>query len=273
MPLDVKLMALATQLMLGLLALMCLGALGTWLLRHPVWTVKAIEVQGDVQHQNAVGFRAHLATQMKSRVSSNFLTVDLQQVRELFEQVPWVRSAVVQREFPNRLRVTLEEHEAVAWWDQSGSGRLVNRQGEVFEASPDDGDGLPELAGPTGQSAQVLAVFRLLQPELQRLDLDLDRLELNERGSWRARLDSGAVVELGRGTPDELLQRLRRFTATLNQLTQRYAGALQSVDLRYPNGYALRVRGVTTTDPSATPVPPRPGRAPARPSPARPTTR
>lgn len=270
LPLDVKLMALATQLMLGLLALMCLGAFGTWLLRHPVWTVKAIEVQGDVQHQNAVGFRAHLATQMKSRVSSNFLTVDLQQVRELFEQVPWVRSAVVQREFPNRLRVTLEEHEAVAWWDQSGSGRLVNRQGEVFEASPDDGDGLPELAGPTEQSAQVLAVFRLLQPELQRLDLDLDRLELNDRGSWRARLDSGAVVELGRGTPDELLQRLRRFTATLNQLTQRYAGALQSVDLRYPNGYALRVRGVTTTD---KPIPPRPASAPVRPSVARPITR
>jgi len=184
---------------------------------------------------------------MKSRVSSNFLTVDLQQVRELFEQVPWVRSAVVQREFPNRLRVTLEEHEAVAWWDQSGSGRLVNRQGEVFEASPDDGDGLPELAGPDDQSAQVLAVYQLLRPELQRLDLDLERLELNDRGSWRARLDSGAVVELGRGTPDELQQRLHRFTATLHQLTQRYAGALQSVDLRYPNGYALRVRGVTTT--------------------------
>ena len=57
MPLDVKLMALATQLMLGLVALMCLGALGTWLLRHPVWTVKAIEVQGDVQHQPAAQAR------------------------------------------------------------------------------------------------------------------------------------------------------------------------------------------------------------------------
>jgi cell division protein FtsQ len=38
-----------------------------------------------------------------------------------------------------------------------------------------------------------------------------------------------------------------RFTATLSQLTQRYPGALESVDLRYPNGYAMRVRGVTTT--------------------------
>ena len=223
MPLDVKLMAVATQLLLGVFAVLTLGAIGTWAVRHPVWTVKAISVHGDVAHQSAVTLRAQLATQMRSRLSSSFLNVDLQQVRTLFEQVPWVRRAVVQREFPNRLRVTLEEHEAVAWWDQSGSGRLVNRQGEVFEASPDDGDGLPELAGPDDQSAQVLAVYQLLRPELQRLDLDLERLELNDRGSWRARLDSGAVVELGRGTPDELQQRLHRFTALVAQVREHQA--------------------------------------------------
>jgi len=241
-PLDVKLMHMAASLMfVGLVVGALLG--GVWaLVQLPAFALRGITVLGDVEHNNEVTLRANVVT----KFTGNFFTADLGRVRSAFESVPWVRLASVQREFPNRLRVTLEEHQAVAWWDQSGSGRLVNRQGEVFEASPDDGDGLPELAGPTEQSAQVLAVFRLLQPELQRLDLDLDRLELNDRGSWRARLDSGAVVELGRGTPDELLQRLRRFTATLNQLTQRYAGALQSADLRYPNGYALRLRGVTT---------------------------
>lgn len=253
MPLDVKLMALATQLLLGVFALLTLGALGTWAVRHPVWTVKAISVHGDVEHQNAVTFRAQLASQMRSRLSSSFLTIDLQQVRQLFESVPWVRQAVVQREFPNRLRVTLEEHRAVAWWGESGSGQLVNSLGEVFDASPDDSDGLPELLGPRDSSAQVWAMYQSLQAELSRLELGLARLELTERGAWRARLDSGAVVEIGRGTPEELQARVARFTATLSQLTQRYAGALQSVDLRYPNGYALRIRGVTTTDNPASP--------------------
>ena len=248
MPLDVKLMALATQLLLGVFALLSLAALGTWVVRHPVWTVKAISVHGDVVHQNAVTFRAQLATQMRSRLSSSFLTVDLQQVRTLFESVPWVRQAVVQREFPNRLRVTIEEHQAVAWWGESGSGQLVNTLGEVFDASPDDADGLPELIGPKDQSAQVWALYQTLQAELARLELGMDRLELTERGAWRARQDSGALVELGRGTPEELQARVARFTATLSQLTERYAGALQSVDLRYPNGYALRLRGVTTTN-------------------------
>ena len=48
-------------------------------------------------------------------------------------------------------------------------------------------------------------------------------------------------------------RRVQRFVGTLPQITERYAGALQTVDLRYPNGYALRVRGVTTTNDQTSP--------------------
>lgn len=257
LPLDVRLMASATRALIGLFVLLSLGMVSLWAVRHPAWSVRAITVEGDVVHQNAVTFRAQLATQMKSRLSGSFLTVDLSQVKQMFESVPWVRKAVVQRAFPDRLHVTLEEHQAVAWWGSAGSGQLVNSLGEVFEASPDDSDGLPELAGPSNQSAQVWAMFQPLQAELARLELGLAGLQLNDRGSWRAELDSGAVIELGRGSPEELLERTRRFTATISQLTQRYPGALQSVDLRYPNGYALRMRGVTTlSEEEAAQIPP-----------------
>ncbi len=246
LPLDIKLMTVATRALAVVLAVLVAAALVLWVLRLPMWTVRAITVQGDVVHQNAVTFRAQLATQMKGSLSGSFLTLDLQRVRSLFESVPWVRRAVVQRDFPNRLKVTIEEHQAVAWWGEAGSGQLVNRLGEVFEASPDEGEELPELAGPEHQSAQVWTLYQRLQTELARLEMGVARLQLNGRGSWSADLDSGTHLELGRGTPDELLARVQRFTATLSQLTARYPGALQSVDLRYPNGYALRVRGVTT---------------------------
>lgn len=253
LPLDIRLMQMATRAMLVVFAVLCLVVAGQWAVRHPGWTLQGIDVLGDTQHQDEVALRAQLTNALRTRVSSNFLTVDLQQVREMFESVPWVRSAIVQREFPNRLRVTLEEHEAVAWWGQSGSGQLVNALGEVFEANPDDGDNLPELAGPLPQAGLVWSLYQALSGELARMQLNLERLELNERGNWSAHLDNGARVELGRGTPDNLLERARRFTGTLNQLTQRYPGELQSVDLRYPNGYALRLRGVTTVDGNAPP--------------------
>ena len=250
LPLDVRLMRLATSLMGWALVAMVLAAVGLWAVRHPVWTLRQIEVQGDVAHQNEVTFRAHLA----SRLHGSFLTLDLQEVQRLFEGVPWVRQAVVQREFPNRLTVTLQEHQAVAWWGEAGGGRLLNTQGEVFEANPDDpqADQWSELLGPDGQSAQVYALYQALRPLFARMDQDVTRLELSSRGNWRVTLERGARIDLGRGEPAELLQRTQDFVATVVGLNQRYGGRdIESADLRYPNGYALRLRGVTTlTEPA-----------------------
>jgi cell division protein FtsQ len=254
LPLDVRLMQLATRALWVAGAALLLVAGLRWMLAHPVWAVQRITVHGDVAHQNPVTFRAHLALQQGDPVAASFLLTDLQRLRTVFESVPWVRYAVVQREFPGRLRVTLTEHRAAAWWGQVGSGQLVNSDGEVFEASYEGSDELPEIQGPREQALLVWSLFGRLQQQLATLELDLKRLELNERGNWRAQLANGAWLELGRGTPDEVVERTQRFADTLTQITQRYAASVASVDLRYPNGYALRLRGVATVDDTPTPV-------------------
>ena len=59
---------------------------------------------------------------------------------------------------------------------------------------------------------------------------------------------SGAEIELGRGTDDEVLARAERFVRTLPQATAQYPQRpLLYADLRHRDGYALRLRGVTTT--------------------------
>jgi cell division protein FtsQ len=255
LPLDVRLMTLATSVLGWVLVALGLAAVGLWAVRHPVWTVRAIEVQGQLAHQNEVSFRAHLA----SRLRGSFITLDLAEVQRVFEAVPWVRKAVVQREFPNRIKVTVEEHRAVAWWGGSGGNTLVNAQGEVFEASAedDDTDALPEWLGPEGQAPLVMALHEKLRPPLERLGLGLQRLELTAQGGWRAVLDNGARLELGRGQPADIEQRVQRLVATLTQVTARHGRALESADLRYPEGYAVRLRGITTVDSTTTQVPPR----------------
>lgn len=245
-PNDIRLMALATQLLVGLFLLMGLSAGGLWLVRHPAWQVAGIQVQGDVVHQNVATLRAHIA----NRLSGSFLSLDLAEAKALFESAPWVRKAVVQREFPNRLKVTLSEHQAVAWWGDAGEDKLVNTQGEVFQANPAslENDSLVELAGPDDQAAQVLALYRDLSSVFGRIDLDIRRLELSPRGSWRARLSNQAQIELGRGETSELMARAAQFVATVGQITTRYERDIESADLRYPNGYAVRMKGVSTVD-------------------------
>ena len=247
MPVDVKLMNITASVLFTGCAVVLVAALLWWLVRNPAFSIGGITVQGDVAHTNVVTLRANLAP----RLAGNFFTVSLPATRDAFESVPWIRNAVVRREFPNRLRVTLREHQPVAFWGAEGDVKLVNSFGEVFEANSGDveQDELPRLKGPDGLSAQVLQMYLAVKPLFEPLDLGVEQLALTTHGSWSAGLDSGAVIELGRGSQQEVVERTRRFVQTLTQVASRYnrrADAVVSADLRHGDGYALRLRGVTT---------------------------
>ena len=246
-PFDVKLMNITASVLFRACIVALVAAGLWWMVRHPAFSIGAITVHGDVTHNSAVTLRANVTPHL----AGNFFTVDLQDTRAAFEAVPWVRSAVVRREFPNRLRVLLQEHRAVALWAADAETRLVNSFGEVFEANAGDveQDNLPRLKGPEGQSVQVLRMYRAVGPLFEPLDLALEQLALSAHGSWSAELDTGAVLELGRGTEQEVAERTRRFVQTITQVTaqhSRRADAVVSADLRHGDGYAVRLRGVTT---------------------------
>ena len=246
LPVDVRLLQVSGNL-LAALAIAVLAALALlWVSRLPMFALAAIQVEGDVARNSASTIRANAAP----RLAGDFFGIDLAKARAAFESVPWVRHAVVRRIWPNRLAVRLEEHEPEALWAApDGNDRLVNSFGEVFEANVGDVEdvGLPRLAGPEGSAPQMLAMLRRLAPVLERLQAgDVETLALSGRGGWRVVLDDGATIELGRGSEDEVIARTDRFVRTVAQVTGRFHRALESADLRHPDGYAVRLRGVTT---------------------------
>ena len=256
LPIDVRLMQLAASLLVAAAVLIAAVAGVRWLARLPVFALQAITVEGEVTRNNALT----LKTNVVPHLQGNFFTIDLAQARQAFESVPWVRAAVVHREFPNRLRVRLFEQQPLALWGEEGDSTMLNQQGQVFEANIDEAEteNMPRLKGVPSQSQEVLAMYRFLRPMLQGLDMDIDELELSPRGSWRLRTDRGAVIELGRGTASEVGEQLQLFLRTLSRVTARYGRtprSLAGADLRHKDGYALRLQGVTTleTDPRKKP--------------------
>ncbi|MDM0122453.1 cell division protein FtsQ/DivIB [Variovorax arabinosiphilus] len=245
-PFDVKLMNLTATLVFAVFGVVLLAAGAWWVLRQPFFPIAGIKVDGEVTHNNTVTLRANVAPQL----AGNFFTVDLARARTAFESVPWVRKAVVRREFPNKLRATLTEHVPVAHWGDEAGSKLVNGFGEVFEANVAEvDDQLPRLDGPVEQAGQVLGMYRLLAPLFQPYELSVVELGLSSRGSWHVLLDSGALVELGRGRSEEVVARTERFLRTVSQVAAQYGRTVASVegaDLRHNEGYALRMRGVTT---------------------------
>lgn len=249
LPVDIRLMNMVSRLLLALCVLAGLAAGLGWMLRHPAFGLQLIKVEGEVTRNNALT----LKTNVVPRLNGNFFTLELEQARQAFEAVPWVRSAVIHREFPNRLRVQLMEQHPLALWGEEGSSTLLNEQGQVFEANLGEveADALPRLKGAVSQSTQVLVMYQTLRPVLKAFDTDMDELELSPRGSWKLQTTQGAVIELGRGQPQELAVQLQAFMRTLPQITSRYGRtpkSLLAADLRHKDGYALRLQGVMTTE-------------------------
>ena len=157
----------------------------------------------------------------------------------------------MRRAYPNSLRVILHEHVAQAYWGEESGAAMVNTHGEVFEANLGEleREGMPRLVGPDGSAPEVLRMLYALEPLFAALSREIDALTLRDRGSWELVLDNGAHIELGSGGVEEVLQRVQRLVRTLQPVLQEYqrsSDALEYADLRYPDGYALRLSGVAT---------------------------
>ncbi|HEY1326203.1 MAG TPA: cell division protein FtsQ/DivIB [Casimicrobiaceae bacterium] len=210
-----------------------------WLVRQPVFAFREVVVTTPLARANA----AYLEAVVRSELSGTFFTLDLNRARQSLARVPWVRSAGLRRQWPRRLEIEIEEHAPLARWKDGG---LVGTQGELFVADW-NGD-LPHFAGPQGTSGDVAVRYREWSRLLAALDIQVRGVSLSARGAWEIRADArGAplAIELGRDDPDARLARLiAAYPRTLDALA-RAGKPVERVDMRYRNGFAARIAGVT----------------------------
>ncbi|RJF97718.1 cell division protein FtsQ/DivIB [Noviherbaspirillum saxi] len=243
---DVRTLNATTSALLGLLVLSLLASGLWWVANRPMFTLRSIQVESvdgtQLRHVNPSTIR----TTAVPRIKGNFFTANLDAVRQAFEAVPWVRKASVRREWPNKLIVQVEEHMPLGTWGDDG--RLVSIKGDIFTANLDEAeeDGeLPEFAGPEGSEKEVVMRYRELQDWFKPIQLEPDALQLSSRYAWTVRLNNGLTVELGREQSKTTVKdRVDRLIGIYPQLAARLQDKMESVDMRYPNGLALRAPGV-----------------------------
>jgi cell division protein FtsQ len=168
---------------------------------------------------------------MRNEVRGNFFTVDIERLRQSLEKLPWVRNVSIRREFPQRLAVRLEEHQALARWNNAA---MVNRQGETFVAKSEQT--LPGFTGQDSAAAEVTQHYAQFSQQLAVLDLQVSQLALSPRHAWQLRLSNGMVLELGR---EDMQQRLARFVEVYPYSLAAIQSRVKYVDLRYRNGFAV----------------------------------
>ncbi len=250
---DIKMLNAIANTLIGLAMLVLLAAGIWWIAQLPMFTLKEIRVQGEGQNEvrrvNPLTIRASALP----RIKGNFFTTNLDTVRTAFESVPWVRKASVQREWPNQLVVNIEEYQPLGTWDDDG--HLISTKGDIFIANMDEAeeDGkLPAFSGPAGSEKDVVARLADFKNWFGPLKLTPTEVNLSSRYAWSVKLDNGMEVQLGREKNSMTLHdRANRLVEIYPQLLERLQNRIESIDMRYANGLALKASGLAIDSVSA----------------------
>jgi cell division protein FtsQ len=225
---DAKALNATANGILALVLCVCAAAGVYWLAHRPVFDLRTIRVEPlsspELRHVNLLT----LKNGTQGRIRGNFFTANLENVRQVFEAVPWV-----------------EEHEALGTWGDDG--RLLSVKGDVFTANlaeAEEDHELPQFSGPDGSEKEVLARYAELRKWFAPAKLVPEGLALSGRYAWTVLLDNGTSVALGREqTPTTLKARVDRLVSIWPQLAARVPD-IETIDMRYQNGLALAAKGL-----------------------------
>jgi cell division protein FtsQ len=182
------------------------------------------------------------------KLAGNFFTTDLARDRRAFESVPWVRQAIVSACGRTGSRCGSRSTAGACGARDASADKLVNSYGEVFEANLGDveDDSLPTLSGPDGSSATCCDA-RPPAAAVRAARRARRRAVAVGRGSWRVELDTAPRSSSAAAATTSCARAHAPLLRHAAQVLQRYERPLEYADLRHSDGYAVRLKGISTT--------------------------
>lgn len=193
--------------------------------------VEHVIIEGDI---NFISEQEVLVA-VNSFISESMVMVNLVDIKQTLESMPWVRNVTIRKEWPDTLVLNMVEEQAIARW---GDRRLLNQDGAIF--SPANIIGLEHLAilsGPVDTERQVMEQYLLFNQLLYPRGLKIGELTLNNRNAWTLMLANGVEISVGK---TDVMERMKRLVEFVDPVFIEQMSAVEAIDLRYANGIAVR---------------------------------
>lgn len=190
--------------------------------------VRVVSIEGEVRRLP----RERLQETLIGNIDGGILTLDLNALKDAVEALAWVHTASVRRDWPDRLTLSVVEHEPMARWGARG---LVTAEGILFR--PDEEElprGLPRMTAEDDQAPAMVRLFRDWQPRFEALGVGIVSLKQDARGALSLGTDADFVLVLGK---QSIAERVSRFLRAYPAVAA--AGRPARVDMRYSNGLAV----------------------------------
>jgi len=195
--------------------------------------IKYVRTEGEFQYIS----KDEIKDILQPLVMTSFFDADMQAIHLAVAKLPWVEAVAVKRIWPDAIDIKVHEKKPFARW---GNGALITESGVIFLPNTQiQIQNLITVTGPELQQVKVLEIMKGIKTALADHSMELAEFNVSDRWAWKIKLVTGMEILLGQ---DEQLKKLKRFLKTLTVLSQGQVDAMEVVDLRYPNGYAVSWR-------------------------------
>ena len=198
------------------------------------FVVRQVEISGAVNQP-----RLSIYREVLDGGSDSMLLTDLPAMQARLKALPWVKDVSIQRRWPDRLEITVQERRPAALWQQHGRIRLIDADGELLPAEDlAPFARLPLLVG-AGAREQAASLLQLISDHPELAEDMRAALWVGQR-RWDIRMKSGETISLPEGPAARLA--LARF-ADAHRDTPLLGRGFVRFDLRIPDKMVVRVGG------------------------------
>lgn len=170
------------------------------------------------------------------RRGDSILSVDTDAARFRVEQIGWVNSASVQRIFPNRVFIDVNERKPFAVWQENGRFSVIDSAGaRLTGLVAGDFPHLPRIVGAgAGREAETLLASLDSKPTIKPLVRAAVRVG-NRR--WNLRMTNGVTVMLPEAGAETTLVELVKLEKEHDILSR----DIRLIDFRLPDRVTIRL--------------------------------
>lgn len=173
---------------------------------------------------------------LQAQQGGSFFTANLPKIQEAALQLPWIEDISIQRDWNRGIVVTALPRQPVA---KFGSERLVDASGQAY--IPADSRSLQQpdfvnLQGDTSQSTAIMQMMQQVNSWYMPVGIKVQDVFLSPRMTWLFRFDNGLRIIVDNENTSQKLFSVSQLLK--NQLADKQE-QIQSLDLRYKNGFAI----------------------------------
>jgi cell division protein FtsQ len=233
---DVQFMNRLAAVVAAIASIALVWCLGSWASSKSYFAIKQVKVVSQLAEVDPGLLEAAIRTELRG----TFFSIVPGRARAQLKKLPWVRDVSIKRRWPYALDVSIDEHRAIGYWNDSD---LLSDRGEIFRAGSKAP--MPRFDGPSASSVDVLNRYQEARVAMATHGLEIKAFSMSPRGAITVTTRNDMQIEFGR---EQFQERLARFVSLYGTWSTPYRSSLARIDLRYKAAIAVARNAAPNSD-------------------------